>query len=315
MEKTARIYIAGHSGLIGQALVRQCKASGYHNLLFRSHKELDLKRGQDVEDFFKQEQPEYVVLAAARVGGIKANSSFPGEFIYENLAIQTNVIHSAYLCKVKKLLFFGTACSYPREAKQPLKEEYLFSGKLEPTNEAYAVAKLAGMKMIEAYHNQYGINFISALLTNAYGLDDRFDSPDAHVIPALLKRFHQAKVLREPIVSIWGSGRPQREFIFADDAAGAVIFLMNNYDRPEVINVGTGQSTSIKELAEIIKTVVGYTGEVKFDTSKPDGAPCKVLDVSKLSRLGWQAETSLRQGLEQTYSYYLKQLEEAAIAK
>jgi len=305
MEKQAKIYIAGHSGLIGRALLRELKRDGFSNLLTRSRKELDLTRQREVESFFDQEQPDYVILAAARVGGIKANISFPAEFIYENLAIQTNIINSAYLAKVKKLLFFGTACSYPRDAQQPMKEDYLLSGKLEPTNEAYAVAKISGIKMVESYRRQYGVNFISALLTNAYGCDDHFDSDDSHVIPALIKRFHQAKVSGESSLSIWGTGNPQREFIFADDAARGVIFLIDNYDQSEIINLGTGQATSIKELSLIIKKVVGYRGEIIFDSSKPDGAPCKVLDLSKLSALGWQASVSLEEGIKKTYESYI----------
>lgn len=305
MEKQAKIYIAGHTGLIGKALLRELSKQGFSNLLTRSRGELDLTRQAEVESFFNQQQPDYLILAAARVGGIAANINYPAEFIYDNTSIQTNLIHSAYLSKVKKLLFFGTACSYPRTSPQPMKEECLLTGSLEPTNEAYAVAKISGIKMCEAYNRQYKTNFITALLTNAYGLDDHFDSDHSHVIPALINKFHQAKISGSSSLSIWGTGNPQREFIFADDAARAVIFLMNQYESLEIINVGTGQATSIKELALIIKEVVGYKGEVIFDSSKPDGAPRKVLDVSKLKKLGWQASISLKEGIKKTYESYI----------
>jgi len=315
MEKHSKIYLAGSSGLIGSALSSALKEEGYNNVLCRTHQELDLSRQEEVEKFFKSEKPDYVFLAAAKVGGIGANTDYPGEFIYQNIAIQTNVIHSAHLCKVKKLLFFGSACSYPRDCPQPMKEECLLEGKLEPTNEAYAVAKISGIKLCQAYSRQYRDNFISAILTNAYGPADHFDSQSSHVIPALLSKFHRAKVSNSALVEIWGTGKPKREFIFSQDAARAAIFLMNNYDQPEPINVGTGKSMSIKELSLLIKEIVGYRGKIVFDRSKPDGAPEKLLDVTKLKDLGWQTRTSLREGLELTYNYYLKQSEEAATVK
>jgi len=306
MEKDAKVYVAGHKGLIGFAVVSGLKKEGYINLLVKSREEFDLTRQSEVEALFKKEKPQYVILAAAKVGGIEANIAYPAQFIFENLAIQNNVIHSAYLYKVKKLLFLGSACSYPRECAQPMKEEYLLSGKLEPTNEPYAIAKIAGMKMCQAYNQQYGTNFISAVVTNTYGLGDNFDPSDSHVIPALLRKFHEAKIHKEPIVVVWGSGNPRREFIYVDDVADATIFLMSSYDSCEIINIGAGYDISIKELARIIKEVVGYEGEITFDLSKADGIPQKMLDTSKLKTLGWQAKISLKNGLIKTYDWYKK---------
>lgn len=304
MEKDAKIYIAGHTGLAGSAIVRKLKSQGYTNCLLRMHKQLDLTRQKEVEDFFKIERPQYVILAAAKVGGIYANIAYPAEFIYENLAMQANVIHAAYIFGTQKLLFFGTACSYPRDCPQPMKEERLLSGYLELTNEPYAVAKIAGMKMCQAYNRQYKANFICCILTNTYGPFDRFDSEDSHVIPALIKRFHEAKLLKQPSVRVWGTGNTRREFIFVDDVADASLYLMDAYNEAAIINVGFGQDISIKELVTIIKEIVGYDGEIVFDASKPDGAPCKFLDVSLMRSRGWKAKTSLDEGIRKTYDWY-----------
>jgi len=304
--KDTKIYIAGHTGLIGTALFTRCRKEGYKNIVVKTHAELDLTRQSDTELFFEMERPDYVVMAAARVGGIKANITYPAEFIYENIAIQTNVIHSAYKYGVKKLLFFGSACSYPRECPQPMKEEYLLSGYLEPTNEPYAVAKIAGIKMCQAYNRQYGTNFICAVPTNVYGPNDNFGADNSHVIPALIMKFHDAKQKNESAVTIWGTGRPMREFIYVDDIADACIFLMQHYDGSDIINVGTGEEIAIQELAILIKEVVGYNGDIIFDASKPDGAPRKMLDVKRLKKLGWQAMTPLKDGLQKTYEWYLK---------
>jgi GDP-L-fucose synthase len=306
MEKNATIYVAGHTGLVGSAIVNKLEVEGYENIIVKTHQELDLTRQAEVEDFFQAERPEYLILTAAKVGGIQANIAYPGEFIYENIAIQTNCLHTSYLYGVKKLIFLGSACSYPRESPQPMKEEYLLSGPLEPTNESYAIAKIAGIKMCEAYNRQYDTNFVCALPTNAYGPNDNFDPNDSHVIPALIRKFHEAKIKRDTPVIIWGTGNPRREFIYVDDLADACIFLMNNYNGTEIINIGVGEDTSIKELTYIVKDVVGYRGEVVFDTSKPDGMPRKMLDVSKLHNLGWQAKTTLTKGIAETYKWYLK---------
>ena len=306
MKKDSKIYVAGHNGLLGSAIIHKLESGGYTNCITRTHQKLDLIRQQEVESFFKAEKPDYVILAAAKVGGIYANSTYPAEFIYENLAIQNNIIHSAYIFGVKKLLFFGSACSYPRECSQPMKEEYLLSGYLEPTNEAYAVAKIAGMKMCQSYNRQYGANFICAVLANMYGLNDRFGTDNSHVIPALLKKFHKAKLAKQVSVSIWGTGNPRREFIFADDVAEASLFLINTYNDSAIINVGFGEDVSIKELVAIIKKTVGYEGEIIFDSSKPDGMPQKLLDSSKIENLGWKAKTSLEKGIKKTYEGFLK---------
>ncbi len=304
--KDTKIYIAGHTGLIGVALLSKYKKEGFENIVVRIHKELDLTRQSDVDDFFRTEKPQYVILAAAKVGGIHANSKYPAQFIYENISIQTNIIHSAYLYGVKKLLFFGSACTYPRKCPQPMKEEYLLSGYLEPTNEPYAVAKIAGIKMCQAYNKQYGTNFICAVPTNTYGLNDNFSPEESHVIPALIMKFHNAKQKNESAVTIWGTGRPMREFIYVDDVADACFFLMHRYNESNIINVGTGREVSIKELAHLIKEVVGYDGKIIFDTSKPDGSHRKSLDVTNLKNLGWQAKTSLKDGLQKTYHWYLR---------
>ena len=305
MDKNSKIYVAGHRGLVGSAIVRRLRAEGYMNIVTRTRQELDLCNQAAVYRFFEEEQPEYVFLAAARVGGILANSTYPADFIRDNLLIQTNVIDAAYRYGVKKLLFLGSSCIYPKHAPQPMKEEYLLTGLLEPTNEPYAVAKIAGIKMAQAYRRQYGFNAISLMPTNLYGPGDNFDLETSHVIPALLRKFHEAKVQGKPHVVVWGTGNPRREFLYVDDLADAAVFLMQHYDSEEIINVGVGEDISIRELAELIREVVGYQGEIVFDTSKPDGTPRKLLDVSRLHALGWRARIPLRQGLEQTYQWYL----------
>ena len=309
MEKDSKIYIAGHRGLVGSALVRKLTEMGYMNLIARTHAELDLTRQRDVEDFFDKERPEYVFLAAARVGGILANSTYPADFIYSNIVVQSNVIHSSYLFGVKKLLFLGSSCIYPRDCPQPMKEEYLLSGYLEPTNEPYAVAKIAGIKMCQSYNRQYGTNYISVMPTNLYGPNDNFDLQNAHVLPALIRKFHEAKVADQKEVVVWGTGSPRREFLYIEDLADACVFFMNNYNSSEIINIGVGKDISIRELALMVKEIVDYNGELVFDTSKPDGTPRKLLDVSKLSSLGWKAKTSLEEGIKKTYEWYAEMLE------
>ena len=307
MEHDARIYVAGHRGLVGSAIVRRLMQEGYENLLIRNREELDLLDQRAVEEFFARERPEYVFLAAARVGGIHANNTRPAEFIYENLSIETNVIHAAWKYGTKKLLFLGSSCIYPRQAPQPIKEEYLLTGSLEPTNEAYAVAKIAGLKMCQAYRRQYGFNAISLMPTNLYGPGDNFDLESSHVLPALIRRFHEAKLARSPQVVLWGSGKPRREFLHVDDLADAALFLMRHYDSEMIINVGTGVDLSISELASMVQEVVGFIGEVSFDLSMPDGMPRKLLDVSRLRALGWQPKIPLREGIESTYRWYSNQ--------
>ncbi|MBD2260601.1 GDP-L-fucose synthase [Pseudanabaena sp. FACHB-2040] len=306
MEKNAKIYVAGHRGLAGSAIVRALMANGYTNLVLKSSQELDLRRQEAVEAFFAAEQPEYVFLAAAKVGGIQANNVYRAEFIYENLMIEANVIHSAYLNGVKKLLFLGSSCIYPKLCPQPMKEDYLLTGFLEPTNEPYAIAKIAGLKLCENYCRQYGVNFISAMPTNLYGFNDNFDLANSHVLPALMRKFHEAKVSGAPTVTVWGSGTPLREFLYVDDLADALLFLMQHYNEPQFVNVGTGDEVSIKELALTMKAVVGYEGELVFDADKPDGTPRKLLDVSRLHEAGWQAKTSLKEGIEKTYGWFVE---------
>lgn len=306
MNHQSRIFIAGHKGMVGSAIVRKLEQKGYQNLVVRTSKELDLREQQKVEEFFRQEEPEYVFLAAARVGGIVANNTFRAEFLYDNLTIQGNVIHQSYKAGVKKLLFLGSSCIYPKMAPQPLKEEFLLSGLLEPTNEPYAVAKIAGIKMCDAYRNQYGCNFISAMPTNLYGPNDNYDLQASHVIPALLRKFHEAKIKHEEVVSVWGTGKPMREFMHVDDLAEACLFLMEKFNEPGFINVGTGTDRTIKELAELISMIVDYTGRTEFDTSKPDGAPRKLMDVSKIRAMGWTYSIELEEGLRNLYSH-LKQ--------
>lgn len=310
MNKDEKVYIAGHSGLVGSAIVKKLKRDRFTNLIYKPHQELDLISQREVEKFFKKEKPSYVILSAGRVGGIKANISYPAQFTFENLAIQNNIIHSSYLYQVKKLLFFGSACSYPRQSLQPMKEEYLLSGYLEPTNEFYAVAKIAGMKMCEAYNRQYGTNFINVILANAYGPGDNFDPETSHVIPALLRRFHEARRNKHPSVTVWGTGKARREFIYVEDIADAVIFLMDNYNKSEIINLGVGYDVTIKEAVGMVKEIVGYKGKIVFDTSKSDGIPRKMLDISKLRSLGWQARTPLKEGISKTYKWYKQHLKD-----
>ena len=309
MDKQAKIYVAGHRGLVGSAIVRELHRQGYENLVLRTSQELDLRQQSAVETFFAQEKPEYVILAAARVGGIQANNTYRAEFIYDNLMIEANIIHSAYLNQVEKLLFLGSSCIYPKMCPQPMREEYLLTGFLEPTNEPYAIAKIAGIKLCENYCRQYGVNFISAMPTNLYGINDNFDLANSHVLPALLRKFHEAKINNVSEVEVWGTGSALREFLYVDDLANACVFLLENYQGLDFVNVGTGEEVSIKELALIIKAVVGYEGELKFDTSKPDGTPRKLQDTSKLTSLGWQPQTSLKEGLEATYQWFKENYE------
>ncbi|MGF1458906.1 MAG: GDP-L-fucose synthase family protein [Leptolyngbyaceae cyanobacterium] len=309
MDTQAKIFVAGHNGLVGSAIVRMLQDRGYHNLLTRSSKALDLREQAAVDRFFAEEQPDYVFLAAAKVGGIQANNIYRGEFLYDNLMIEANVIHSAYKHQAKKLLFLGSSCIYPKLCPQPMPEEALLTGFLEPTNEPYAIAKIAGLKLCENYSRQYGVNFISAMPTNLYGINDNFDLANSHVLPALVRKFHEAKVNGAPTVTVWGTGEPLREFLYVDDLADALVFLMENYNQVEFVNVGTGEEISIKELALTIKAVVGFGGDLVFDTSKPDGTPRKLLDVSRLKNLGWQAQTSLKEGIEKTYAWYLENLD------
>ncbi|MED3907260.1 GDP-L-fucose synthase [Geobacillus thermodenitrificans] len=306
MKKESKIYIAGHRGLVGSAILRKLQADGYTNLVYRTSQELDLRDRNQVDKFFEEEKPEYVFLAAAKVGGIVANNEYPADFIRDNLMIQTNVIDAAYRNGVKKLLFLGSTCIYPKFAPQPLKEEYLLTGELEPTNEPYAIAKIAGIKMCQSYNRQYGTKFISVMPTNLYGPNDNFDLHTSHVLPALIRKFHEAKENNAPYVEVWGTGTPRREFLYSDDLADACVFLMNNYEDNEIINVGVGEDISIKELAEKIKNIVGYQGEIKFDTTKPDGTPRKLVDVSKINELGWKASISLDEGLQKAYQWFLE---------
>ncbi len=347
MKKNAKIYVAGHTGLVGSAIVRKLRKEGYDNLLLVSHKELDLRDQKAVNDFFESNRPEYVFLAAAKVGGIWANYTKPAEFIYDNLAIEVNVIHSAWKFGVKKLLFLGSSCIYPKFAPQPMKEEYLLTGALETTNEPYAIAKIAGIKMVEAYRRQYNVNFISAMPTNLYGPNDNFDLNHSHVLPALIRKFHLAKLLENGeinllkkdlakfgngfngletasdqeivaylgkfgitanYVALWGSGSPRREFLHVDDLADALLFMMKSYDEMLFLNVGWGKDITIKELAEIVKSVIGFRGVIKWDSSKPDGTPRKLLDVSRLTKLGWKPRIELEEGIKNTYDWYVGRL-------
>ena len=303
MLKSAKIYVAGSNGMVGSAIVRTLEANGYLNIVVKSSKELDLKNQQAVHDFFNQEQPEYVFLAAAKVGGIHANNTYPATFIYDNIMIQSNVIQAAYEFNVKKLLFLGSSCIYPKFAPQPIKEEYLLTGSLEPTNEAYAIAKIAGLKMCQFYKQQYGCNFISAMPTNLFGINDNFNLENSHVLPALLRKFIEAKQNNKQEVTIWGSGTPMREFLFVDDLAEACLFLMENYNGIETVNIGTGEDVSIKELAETIMKIVGFEGHLVFDSTKPDGTPRKLLDVSKINNLGWKHKVTLEEGIKRTLNW------------
>lgn len=306
MNKDSKIYVAGHRGLVGSAIVRNLEERGYTNIICRTHKELDLTRQADVEKFFEEEKPEYVFLAAAKVGGIHANNTRPAEFIYENLMIESNIIHSAYKYGVRKLLFLGSSCIYPKFATQPIKEEYLLTGELEPTNEAYAIAKITGIELCKFYRRQYGCDFISAMPTNLYGINDNFDLETSHVLPALIRKFHEAKINTQEEVVIWGTGKPLREFMYVDDLADALVHLMLNYSDEIHVNMGTGKDLSIGELAQIVKEVVGYEGKIVNDLSKPDGTPRKLLDVSRLEATGWKYKTELREGIEKVYKWYLE---------
>lgn len=306
MDKNSKIFIAGHRGLVGSAIFRLLQHSGYTNLVVKTHKELDLTSQAEVKNFFSTELPDYVFLAAAKVGGIFANNSYPAEFIFSNLEIQNNVIHQSYLHGVKKLCFLGSSCIYPKLAPQPMKEEYLLDGKLEPTNEPYAIAKIAGIKMSQSYNRQYGTNFISVMPTNLYGPNDNFDLQNSHVLPALIRKFVEAKKSGSPSVVLWGSGRPKREFLYVDDMADACIFLMNNYNDGEIVNIGTGTDVTILELAQLIKSEVGFEGNLEFDAAKPDGTPRKLLDVSKIHSFGWKAKVPLSEGIRKTVQWYLE---------
>jgi len=300
-----KIYIAGHRGLVGSAIVRTLEQNGFTNLVYKTSKELDLRKQAAVEDFFAAEKPKFVFLAAGKVGGIVANSTYRADFLYDNLLIVSNIVHASYSNNVTKLLFLGSSCIYPKMAPQPIKEEYLLTGALEYTNEPYAIAKIAGIKLCENYREQYGANYISAMPTNMYGLNDNYHPQNSHVLPALIRRFHEAKVAGLEEVSIWGSGNPRREFLYADDLADACVFLMNNYDEKEIVNIGCGEDISIKELAELVKEATGFEGKLVFDTSKPDGTPRKLLDVSKAHSLGWRHKTPLKEGLKTAYQDFL----------
>ena len=301
MQPDSKIFVAGHTGMVGSALCRRLESRGYSNLIYRSSDSLDLRNQIKTDLFFESEKPDFVFLAAGKVGGINANNTYRAEFIYDNIVIATNVIHSSYRHGVKKLLFLGSSCIYPKLAPQPLKEEYLLSGNLESTNEPYAIAKIAGIKLCQAYRDQYGCDFISAMPTNLYGPNDNYDIQNAHVLPALINKFHQAKTTNDDSVSVWGTGNPMREFLHVDDLAEACIFLMENYSDNAIVNVGTGQDISIKDLAEMIRDVIGFKGTIVFDRSKPDGTPRKLLDVSKINSLGWRHKTGLREGIERVY--------------
>lgn len=306
MNKTDRIYVAGHSGMAGSAIMRKLNTDGFSNIVRRTSSELDLRNQHDVNNFFENEKPDYVFLAAAKVGGIIANNTYRAEFLYDNLLIETNIIHAAYKNNVTKLLFLGSSCIYPKLAPQPLKEEYLLSGLLETTNEPYAISKIAGLKMCEYYREQYGCNFISVMPTNLYGPNDNYDLQTSHVLPALIRKFHTAKIKDDPVVSLWGTGSPKREFMYVDDLANASMYLMQNYNEKQFLNIGTGEDIAISELAESIKNITGYTGEIVWDTTKPDGTPRKLLDVTRVHTLGWKHTNSLEEGIKKTYDDFLK---------
>lgn len=306
MEKLDKIYIAGHSGMVGSAIVRALHEKGFTNLIYRSSKELDLRNQATVQSFFEKEKPQFVFLAAAKVGGIVANNTYRAQFLYDNLMIASNVIHASYVSGVTKLLFLGSSCIYPKMAAQPLKESYLLTGELEPTNEPYAIAKIAGVKLCETYREEYGANFISVMPTNLYGINDNYHPENAHVLPALIRKFHEAKQNGFSEVTIWGTGTPKREFLFADDLADACLFLMENYNEKEIINIGCGEDISIKELALLIKEEIGFVGDLVFDESKPDGTARKLMDVSKLNVLGWKFSTQLKDGIKMAYNEFLQ---------
>lgn len=308
MNKNSKIYVAGHNGLVGSAIVRVLRNNGFDNILVSSSSELDLRCRQATESFFATQKPDYVFLAAAKVGGIEANNTLPAEFIYDNTMIAFNVIHSAYKNNVKKLMFLGSSCIYPKMCQQPIKEEYLLTGALETTNEAYAIAKISGLELCKFYRRQYGCDFISVMPTNLYGINDNFDLNTSHVLPALIRKFHEAKQAGLPYVTIWGTGKPFREFLFVDDLADALLFLMFNYSDEPHINIGTGEDCSIGELAQTVKNIVGFEGDIVYDTTKPDGTPRKLLDVSRLHRLGWKHKTSLNEGIGIVYKWYLQNM-------
>lgn len=301
MEKNAKIYVAGHRGMVGSAICRKLKQNGFENIVTLTSSELDLRNQEAVRYFFQKEQPDYVVLAAAKVGGIQANNIYRAEFLYDNLMIETNVIHSSYEQNVKKLLFLGSSCIYPKMAPQPLKEDYLLTNELEPTNEPYAIAKISGIKLCEAYRDQYGCNFISAMPTNLYGPNDSYDLNNSHVLPALIRKFHEAKIENKKEVEVWGTGSPKREFLHVDDLAEACFFLLENYNEKGFVNVGTGDDVSISDLAFLVKNIVGFEGNLVFDTSKPDGTPRKLMDVSKINQFGWKHKIDLEDGIQAVY--------------
>lgn len=305
MDRNGKIYVAGHRGMVGSAIVRALEKNGYHNIVIRTHKELDLTRQDAVEAFFAEEKPDYVFLTAAKVGGIVANNEAPADFLYENMILEMNVIHSAFKNNVKKLMFLGSSCIYPRMCPQPIKEEYLLTGSLEQTNEAYALSKISGLKYCEYLNRQYHTDYISVMPTNLYGPNDNYHPTHSHVLPALIRRFHEAKVDNLPYVTCWGTGNPLREFLYVDDLADACVFLMNNYSGNETVNLGTGKELTIKELTELVAKVIGYTGEIRWDSSKPDGTPRKLLDVSKLESLGWHYKTELEEGIRLSYQDFL----------
>ena len=318
MNAESTVFVAGHRGLVGSAIVRRLREKGYRRLILRTRQELDLRNQSAVREFFERERPEYVFLVAARVGGIYANATYPAEFIYDNLAIQTNVIEAAYRFGVRKLMFLGSSCIYPKFAPQPMREEHLLTGALEPTNEPYAIAKIAGLKMCEAYNRQYGTDFLAVMPTNLYGIGDNFHLENSHVIPALIRKFHEAKRSGAAFVEVWGTGNPRREFLYVDDLADACVFLMENYSARDLggfINVGTGTDLTIRELAETIRRVVGYEGEIRFNPDKPDGTPRKLLDVSRITALGWKASVSLEEGLRRTYEWYVREEQTSGAVK
>jgi len=304
MNKTDKIYVAGHTGMVGSSIMRRLKKEGFTNLIFRSSGELDLRRQQEVNEFFEREQPDYVFLAAAKVGGIVANNTYRADFLYDNLMIETNIVHAAFVHQVRKLLFLGSSCIYPKLAPQPLKEDFLLTGPLESTNEPYAIAKITGIKLCEAYRDQYGCNFISVMPTNLYGPNDNYHPENSHVLPALIRKFYEAKLNNSPAVTLWGTGSPRREFLHADDLADACLFLMRHYNEKGFLNIGWGEDISIQDLALLVKRIAGYEGEILFDTSKPDGTPRKLMDVSKLTALGWQPNIQLEDGIGQVYQEF-----------
>jgi GDP-L-fucose synthase len=306
MEKNSKIFIAGHRGMVGSAIVRKLGHEGYNNLLLKTRKELDLENQAAVHEFFRIEKPDYVFLAAAKVGGIHANNTLRADFIYSNLMIESNIIHAAYQSSVKKLMFLGSSCIYPKMAPQPLKEEYLLTGPLEPTNEPYAVAKIAGIVMCESFNRQFNTNFISVMPTNLYGPNDNYDLQNSHVLPALIRKFHEAKILNNPAVTLWGSGSPRREFLYVEDLADACYFLMQNYNGNEIVNIGTGEDITIKELGETVKSIVGFEGIIEWDSGKPDGTPRKLMDVSRLHEMGWKHKVELAEGIRLAYEDFLK---------